>query len=90
MSARLSTTASGILDSRVRGDDGQALLKVGKCHIQVDVVLVGERCPGVDGLMPAGVYAMTAPPSTLRHWPVMFRASSDARNATALPMSSGV
>ena len=30
------------------------------------------------------------PPSTLIAWPVMFLASSEARNAASLPMSSGV
>src|SRR5213594_4347519 len=33
---------------------------------------------------------MTTPPSTLRAWPVMLRASSEARNTAAQPMSSGV
>src|SRR5438876_7898831 len=35
-------------------------------------------------------YHMTQPPSTINAWPVMYRASSDARNTAALPMSSGV
>ena len=33
---------------------------------------------------------MWEPPETLRAWPVMFRAASEARKVTALPMSSGV
>jgi hypothetical protein len=33
---------------------------------------------------------ITAPPSTLMAWPVMFLACSDARKATRLPTSSGV
>ena len=33
---------------------------------------------------------MRIPPSTFMAWPVMFRASSEARKAASLPMSSGV
>ena len=33
---------------------------------------------------------MRMPPSTFMAWPVMFRASSEARKAASLPMSSGV
>src|SRR5436309_3925840 len=34
-------------------------------------------------------YHMTQPPSTMSAWPVMYRASSEARNTAAAPMSSG-
>jgi hypothetical protein len=37
----------------------------------------------------SSVHQRTMPPSTFRVWPVMKRASSEARNATAAAMSSG-
>src|SRR4029077_11020037 len=37
-----------------------------------------------------GTYIITRPPSTARTWPVMKAASSEARNATACAISSGV
>ena len=45
---------------------------------------------GLCGYVMGAQSRMMTPPSTWTHWPVTLRASSEARNAAILPMSSGV
>ena len=52
--------------------------------------LVQGALAGVRRLFYAPIYCMAIPPSTWMLWPVMLRASSDARKTAKLPMSSGV
>src|SRR5262245_4378724 len=75
------------LASGARGRERAAAQVVGQVGLEPSADVLAKRFLPVREVE---VHCMTTPPSTLRAWPVMLRASSEARKTAAQPISSGV